>query len=371
MNNMKIKDVKVRNIRIPLNDPKKFSTKYVTYRDYTIVNIMTEDGVEGWSFVWGLPVVKSIVDMVKDLLIGESAYATIHLWNKMFNALDRWDRSGIAMRAMSAIDIALWDIIGKYANLPIYKIMGGGREEVPAYYSGGYYPDSCESKNDLFNYLEKEMGTAYDRGFRMFKMKIGAADVDVDVERIGVVRNTIGPNCKLMVDANCGYDPETIISMARKFEKYDISWVEEPIAVDDLPNCAYVASKISMPVAIGENHFTRWAFREIIDHKAARIIQADPTVMGGFTEYLNLSGVAATYGIKLAPHCFHDINIQVALARTEVICLEYMDAESDVINVQKILENPVPAVNGMIKAPEGPGHGLILNEKAVEKYLYE
>ena len=367
---MIIRDLKVRNIRIPLNDPKTFSTKHITYRDYTIVNIITDDGVEGWSFVWGLPVVKSIIEMVKDLIIGESAISTIRIWDKIFKTLDRWDRSGIVMRAISAIDIALWDIIGKAANMPIHKLLGGSRDEVPAYYSGGYYPSSCSTKEELLSYLEEEMGTFYDRGFRSFKMKIGAATPSFDIERIKVARETIGPNCQLMLDANCGYDPETIIPMAAKFEKYDITWLEEPVPVDDLTNCAYVASKISMPIAIGENHFTRWAFREIIDHKAGRIIQADPTVMGGITEYLNLVGVAATYGIKLAPHCFHDVNVQIALARPEIMCVEYMEAESDVINIQKIFENPVLAENGMVKAPEGAGHGLILNERAVEKYLY-
>jgi L-alanine-DL-glutamate epimerase-like enolase superfamily enzyme len=367
---MKIASIDVRNVRIPLNDPKKFSTKYVTHRDYTLVNIRTDDGVEGWSFVWGIPIVKNFLDMVKDMIIGEPAYGTIRIWNKIFSSIDRWDRSGISMRALSAIDIALWDIIGKYAKLPIYKLMGGFREEAPAYYSGGYYPDSCKSKDELFRFLEKEMGAAHDKGFRAFKMKIGGAGVGIDVERIGVARKTIGPDCRLMLDANCGYDPETIISMAAKFEKYDITWVEEPVALDDLPNCAHVAERISMPVAIGENHFTRWAFREIMEHKAARIIQADPTVMGGFTEYLNVVGMAATYGLKLAPHCFHDVNIQIALARPEVMILEYMDAASDVINVQRILKNPVPAIKGMVRAPEGPGHGLILDEKAVQKYLY-
>jgi L-alanine-DL-glutamate epimerase-like enolase superfamily enzyme len=367
---MKIVSLTSQNIRIPLNDPKTFSTKYVAFRDYTIVKIRTEDGVEGWSFVWGLPVVNNLIEMIKDLVIGEPAYGTIRIWNKIFSAIDRWDRSGIAMRAMSAIDIALWDVIGKYAKQPVYRLMGGGREECPSYYSAGYYPDSCDSKDDLFRYLEKDMGKAVDMGFTAFKMKIGAASVDVDVERIGVVRGVIGPNALLMLDANCGYDPETIILMARKFEKYDITWVEEPVALDDLPNCAYVAQRISMPVAMGENHFTRWAFREIMEHKCCRFIQADPTVMGGFTEYLNVVGMAATYGMRLAPHCFHDINIQLALARPEIFILEYMDAASDVINVQKILENPVPAVKGMIRAPEGPGHGLILDEQALKKYLW-
>jgi D-galactarolactone cycloisomerase len=368
---MKITSVDVRNVRIPLNDPKTFSTKYITHRDYTLINIRTDDGVEGWAFIWGIPLIKDFIQMVKPLIIDEPAYATIRIFNKIFKAMDRWDRSGIFFRAMSGIDIALWDIIGKCANMPVYKLMGGFREECPAYWSGGYYPDSCKTKEDLFTYLEKEMGQAYDRGFRAFKMKIGGASVAVDLERIATVRKTIGYDCQLMVDANTFYDPETLIAMARKFEQYDLTWVEEPIGLlDDLPNLAHVADRITTPVATGENHFGRWQFRELMEHKACRIIQADATVMGGFTEFLNVAGMCATYGLKMAPHCFHDVQIQLACARPEIIILEYMDAAADVINVQKILDNPVPAVNGMIRPPEGPGHGLILDEKAVQKYLY-
>jgi D-arabinonate dehydratase len=214
-----IQEIKAQNVRIPLDDPKTFSTKHITYRDYTLVHVRTRSGVEGWSYVWGLPVVKNVIDMYKDLAIGESVYSTAKIWNKIFKQLDRWDRSGIGMRALSGIDIALWDAIGKAAQVPIYRLMGAYREEIEAYYSGGYYPASCEDKKALFSYLEKELSAAYERGFRSFKMKIGAANPALDIERIGFARKTIGPDCKLMLDANCGYDPETIIPMAKKFEQ--------------------------------------------------------------------------------------------------------------------------------------------------------
>ena len=367
---MKIVSLESQNIRIPLERPKKFATKHVAFRDYTIVKIRTEDGIEGWSFVWGIPAVNEVIKMVSDLVVGEQACATMRIWNKIFGFIDRWGRGGIGMRALSGIDMALWDLLGKYANLPVHKMLGGAREECPSYYSGGYYPDDCTSKQDLFRFLEQDMGKAVDMGFSAFKMKVGAASVNVDLERIGVVREVIGPDAQLMLDANCGYDVDTIIAMARKFEKYDITWIEEPVKVDDLPGCAYVAKNITTPVAMGENHYTRWPFRDMIERGCCRYIQADATLMGGFTEYINVVGLAATYDIKLAPHCFHDMHIQLALARPEIVILEYMDAASDVINIQKVLQNPVPAQKGMIRAPEGPGHGLLLDEAAMKKYLH-
>lgn len=366
---MKIKSVETTNIRIPLNDPKTFSTKKIFYRDYTVFVITTESGLQGWSFSWGLPAVKTFIDQYKELLIGENAYAVEKIWDKVFRQVDRWDRSGIVMRALAGIDMALWDIIGKAANLPIYKIMGGAREEIEAYHSGGYYPQSCEgSTKAIIDYVVNEMGTAKEKGFHSFKMKIGAASPAVDLERVKQVRRAIGPDCKLMVDANCGYEPEVIIPLAKKMEEYDLTWIEEPVPLDDLRKCERVAKSTSIPIAMGENHFGRWQFRDIIERDCASVIQADPTVCGGFTEYRKLSGMCSAYGLRMAPHCFHDISVQMGLAMPNVTILEYMDVAGDSINVQRIIENPVVAVNGMVRAPEGPGHGLIMDKAAVERY---
>ncbi len=366
---MKIKNVETINVRIPLNDPKIFSTKTIYYRDYTIFIITTESGLSGWSFVWGIPAVKTFIDQYIDLLIGEPAYAVEKLWNKVFKQVDRWDRSGIVMRALAGIDIALWDIIGKAAGMPIYRLMGGAKEEIEAYYSGGYYPKSCSSNTKaIIDYVVNEMDAAKSRGFRSFKMKIGAASPDVDIERVKEVRSVIGQNARLMVDANCGYEPHIIIRLAHKLEQYNLTWIEEPVALDDLEKCAWVAKNTSIPIAIGENHFGRWQFKDIIEKEAASIIQADPTVCGGFSEYKKLSGMCSAYGLHMAPHCFHDITVQIGLALPNVDILEYMDLAGDSINVQRIIKNPVRAINGMVSAPSGNGHGLVLDYAAVEKY---
>ncbi len=372
MRRLKIKSIETVNCRIPLNDPKTFSTKKIYFRDYTVFIITTESGIEGWSFSWGLPAVKTFIDQYKDLIIGEPAYAVEKIWDKVFAQVDRWDRSGIVMRALAGIDMALWDIIGKATNMPIYKLMGGAREEVEAYHSGGYYPQSTEGNiAATIDYVVNEMGRAKDKGFKSFKMKIGAASPAVDLERVKQVRNAIGPDSKLMVDANCGYEPGVLIPLARKMEEYSLTWIEEPVPLDDLRKCATVAKSVSIPIAMGENHFGRWQFRDIIEKDCASIIQADPTVCGGFTEYRKLSGMCSAYGLKMAPHCFHDISLQMGLAMPNVMILEYMDVAGDSINVQRLIENPVPAVNGMVKAPDGPGHGLILDRKALERYRYE
>lgn len=366
---MKIKNVEVSTVRIPLKDPKRFAQRTAFYRDYTIAHIYSDNGLEGWGYCWGTSIVSIVIkDYLKECLIGESPFEIERLWKKMFHKMSVWDRRGITSRAISVIDIALWDLIGKKLNTPIYKLIGAYREKVPVYYSGGYYPISCDTDEKLFDYIEKEMRLYYEKGFRAFKMKVGGASFDVDLKRAKIARNVIGDNSDLMIDANNAYDVYTAIKMGKEFEKIGMRWFEEPVAKDDLKNCAIVAERLNTPIAIGENHFTRWDFREIMENKAASIFQGDPTLMGGITEWLKIAGYAAIYGLSLAPHWTHDVNVQVGAARSEVLILEYFEEESDVFNFQKLLKNPIKAKNGYIYPPEGPGHGLELNKEAFEKY---
>ena len=365
---MLINKVDVTTLEIPLNDPKRFGTRSAVLRHYIIVELTTDDGVKGWGYCWGTPAVAALLNQYRELLIGEPVTGTIRIWNKLYHAMAVWDRRGITGRALGAVDVALWDIIGKIAGLPIYRLIGGYRDEVQAYLSGGYYPVSCTTESQLLCYLEQEFGGYRDKGFTAFKMKIGGMSQEFDLQRIALARQVIGKDSMLMVDANNAYDVPGAIRMAKRFEEYDVAWFEEPVAMDQLNNCAQVAAAVSMPVAIGENHFTRWDFKEIIDQKAASILQGDPTLMGGITEWLNLAGTAATYGVTLAPHWTHDVNVNVALARPEVKIVEYFEAETDVFTFQKVLKNPVKACRGMVCAPGAPGHGLELDEKAVAKF---
>jgi L-alanine-DL-glutamate epimerase-like enolase superfamily enzyme len=366
---MIIKNITARNINIPVNQPKYCAALKVINRPYTLVNIITDDDIEGWSYVGGSPVVKSIVEELKPMLVGEKVDIP-RLWYKLVdsNAV-KSTRGGFVMRAVSAIDIALWDIAGKAAGLPIHSILGHFRDSAPVYYSGGYYPLDCTSKAELLTYTEKEYVRAYERGFRSFKMKIGAGDPETDYERVVLTRKIIGLDSKLMLDANCSYSRESAVKICHSLEPYQIDWIEEPVSVDDYEGWKFIADRISIPIALGETHFTRRQFKNIIQTDVVRILQPNPTLMGGFTELLNIAAVVSLFDINLAPHVSHDLSIQLALSRKEIITMEYMDLESDVFTIHAVLQNPVLAVNGEITAPTNPGHGLVLDEKAVKKYL--
>lgn len=367
---MVIKTVRARNIRIPLPRPLNNPAFQFTYCEYVIVNIETDTGIEGWSFVFGMPYAKAIVEDLAEILVGESIDIR-RLWHKMMaSRVVRWDRGGIALRAVSAIDIALWDIMGKKAGMPIHQMLGTYRTQAPVYYSGGHYPVSWSSTSDLMKWIEDDFSKGIARGFKAFKMKIGGrVSVALDLERISFARELIGSDCKLMLDAFCAYDVETIIPMAKKFERYDIAYLEEPITLDDIPGCAYVAQNVSMPIALGESHYTIQQFRDIINSNAARIIQPDITYVGGITAFIQYASVAAFKGIKIAPHWCHDLSIQMACVFPDVIEMEYCDKNSALFLIQKVIANPVMATDGMITVPNGNGHGLVLDEEAVAKYL--
>lgn len=366
---MVIKSIVARNISIPLKRPITNSAFSFSNCSYTLVNIMTEDGIDGWGFAFGAPQTKAMVEEFARSLIGESVDIK-RLWHKLYASRSaRFDRGGISMRAISAIDIALWDILGKYAKLPLYRMFGAYREKVPVYYSGGHYPSSYTKTAEVMEYLEKDIGTCLERGFSAYKMKIGGASCKVDLERIALARSLLGSDRKLMLDAFCAYRPEEIIPMAAKFERYDIAWLEEPVTLDDTPGYALVASKVSMPIAMGEGHYIPAQFRDIIDHDAARILMPDVTYVGGFTGFASIAAVAAYKGLQLSPHWCHDLSVQLALCIPEISILEYMDANSALFLLQKVIVNPVLAKDGFVTAPGGYGHGLILDEDAVSRYL--
>jgi L-alanine-DL-glutamate epimerase-like enolase superfamily enzyme len=234
---MKIKNITISTARIPLKDPKSFAKRTVYYRDYNIAHIYSDDGLVGWGYCWGTPIISMVIeDYLIECLIGESPFKIERLWENMFHKMSVWGRRGITSRAISVVDIALWDLIGKKLNTPIYKLIGGYREKVPVYYSGGYYPISCDTNEKLFDYIEKEMSLYYKKGFRAFKMKVGGASLDVDLKRAMIARKAIGDNSDLMIDANNAYDVYTAIRIGKEFEKVGMRWFEEPVAKDDLKN---------------------------------------------------------------------------------------------------------------------------------------
>jgi len=367
---VRISDVEVILTKVNIERAIRTAEKKISDRYYVICRIHTDEGLSGWGYSWSTPAVATVIEQnFKPLLLDEDPLNGEYLWRKMFTSFSPYGRRGVAARALGTVDVALWDLKGKVAGLPIHQLIGGYREEVPAYYSGGYYPLEYTRDAEFIGYIEEEFGKYRDKGFNAFKMKVGGGGTALDVARVKKAREVIGDEAELMIDCNLAYSPEQAIAMARKYEPYDIKWYEEPIAVDDICGLARVRSKVSMPIAIGENHATRWDFREMIEKNAADIFQGDPTLMGGITEWLKLQGLACSYGITLCPHWTHDVNVQVGAASPYVYIMEYFDMDENIFNFGVLLQNPVRARNGKISPPKAPGHGLVLDERSVERHM--
>ena len=298
---MKITEVTIDCYAWP--KPKPISNGKYTYRTvvFNLVHVHTDEGLSGIGWGGGTAATRpgavgeALVAHFKEALIGEDPFAYRRIWANMW--LPKIvGRRGMSTHIISAIDIALWDLMGKALGKPVHKLLGGFTDRIPAYVAGGYYEEGKGLKE-----LAKEMEESLDLGAKAVKMKVGAVPINEDVERVRVVREAIGPDIKLLVDANNAYAAYEAIELARKMEPYDIFWFEEPVAPDDYRGHAQVAKATTIPIATGENEYTRYGFRDLIEHESAAIFNADAQILGGVTEFMNVAALAAAQDLRIAP----------------------------------------------------------------------
>ena len=231
------------------------------------------------------------VNDMRQALIGEDPRNVERIWESLYQP-KIFGRKGLTTRAISAIDIALWDIVAKSFECPLYQVLGGFTDEVRAYIAGGYYAQGkglAELQDEMLSYVEQ--------GANAVKMKVGAVPLREDEVRVRAVRDAIGPEIDLLVDANNAYVQADAVRMARILEEYDAFWFEEPVSPDNMRGSAATARSSTVPVAAGENEYTRWGFRELLETGAVDILNPDAMVLGGITEYRKVAALAAAYEI--------------------------------------------------------------------------
>jgi D-arabinonate dehydratase len=363
---MKISELEVTCVTLPMDQPLGFATRTLSERDYTIVKLITDNGIEGLGVV-GFGVSMHVQDIIEKQLkkhvIGKDPLSYERIWDDMYKEVYR-DRKGLPIVAISAIDIAIWDIVGKYLKQPIHRLLGGFRNKVPCYASGGYYREGKGVKG-----LLKEIESRLDEGFFAFKIKVGRISVKRDLERVKAVRDLIGSDCILMIDANNAYDPITAVKAGREFEKYDMYWFEEPVWPDDIQGSAKVAKALDTPVASGELEYTRYGFGDIIRNNAADIIQPDATILGGITEWLRVNSMAVSLGIGVAPHNAQEVNSHLAGAKPNVMFVEFFVRGGDIRLEDKLFKDYNKPDNGYLSLREDPGLGIKLDENTVSNFL--
>jgi L-alanine-DL-glutamate epimerase-like enolase superfamily enzyme len=327
-----------------------------------VAEIMTDEGLKGlgYSLVFAGTGAESVLTYLdtrlKPQLMGEDPLAVERLWEKMYRCDRGVRRVGIAGMALSALDIALWDVAGKAAKLPLYRMWGGAAEKAGCYGSGGW---GKYAEKDLVAEAERYAGM----GCKYYKMKIHDPDPAVNARRVGAVKKALGPGVRMMVDVNQKLDVMGNVRQARLLEEFDLVWYEEPVLSDDNAACAEVAAMINIPVATGENHYTRYEFKDLLDRKAARYLMPDVCRANGYSETLRIGHLAAAYGIQVSPHVAYEISTHVCAALSNGFLVELMDWLPE-----DLFEEVPQCKDGAIRMDSKPGHGISLRKGAVSKY---
>ena len=359
---MKVTDVRMETYRWKRTRPIRNGRYVYPTAGLDVVKVETDEGVTGIGLAGAVQeaedIGRSILDHLKQYAMGQDPFDTERIWDDMWQP-KLVGRRGITTRVISGIDIALWDIKGKVTGRPVYKMLGGFTDKVPVYIAGGYYEEGKGLEE-----LAAEMEESVSMGARAIKMKIGGAPINEDVERVRIVRESVGPNVKVMVDANCAYRHYEAIQIARKMEKYDIFWFEEPVNPDDYEGHKLVSQATTIPVATGENEYTRYGFRDLIENRCAAILQPDALVMGGITEFMKVAAMAQAHDLPVAPHGNQDVHVHLVSAIPNGLTVEYYRGSTDPM-WGKMFKETLQVEDGFVRPPDRPGIGIELNEDAL------
>ena len=376
---MKISDVKVRLFKFPppkiqrkaffnsilLNKPPK-------ERWASITEVTTDEGIKGF-WIGGN---KEIIERrIRPKILGEDPLNIERIWMKMYMGGTRKPvAKGDYIAAMSRVDNALWDLAGKILDQPVYKLLGGYTNRVRVYAAGGYYAEGKTIED-----LVKEMESNVAEGFTAVKMKVGGwrfgIKMETDVQRVNAVREAIGDEIDLMVDANNAWNAYEAKRFAKLIEPYHPFWFEEPVHPDDIEGSLEVKASTFIPIASGENEFTHYGFRDLISKRAVDIVQADPNIAGGLTEIRKIAAMADAYHIHFAPHGGHIIGSHAVAAFPNGLIVECYASKAspyrDPDPPPRLYNDPLEVKNGWIEIPDKPGFGMEIDEKIAEKYEYK
>ena len=367
---LKISSIEAIQLEAELSQEFRWSFDSAAKRTSCLVKITTDEGIVGWGECFGpASLSAAVVRFLAPFLVGQSALATEKLWEFMYNKTRDQGRKGVPICAISGIDIALWDVRGKYYNAPISQLLGGPmRTSLPAYATGTYRVGDAKG----YDYIIDEVVSYKERGFTGVKLKIGL-DIEEDCQLIADARSALGDEMHIMLDANHGYDVLDAIEVGKRAAEHRIVWFEEPVVPDDLHMYRTLRSKQPIPVAGGETEFTRWGFRDVLQAEAMDIIQPDTCAAGGISECKKIADMAAAYGVRYYPHVWGtSIGMSAALQILSVLpntayrhnppdpwlefdCSEHPFREA-------VVETSFTVKDGHVSVPDGPGLGITVKE---------
>jgi L-talarate/galactarate dehydratase len=378
---VKIADVEVAWIQLPLAEGRGLSGGPITHSTDVICRVTTTDGVEGIGEARGapLPMIAAAIDEVlRPLLLGQDAAATQNLWTTMARALlnedgaprhTAWTRHA-ALGAIAAVDLALWEAKAKAAGLSVCRLLGGQPRPMRAYCSAGFLTDG-QPVDEMARETLEEM---QERGFRATKIRVGRGDPEVSAARVRAVRELLGPGGQLMVDANQAWTTEEAIEHARAMEPYDLTWLEEPLPSPNRPHrrtkevrdwdaeTGRLGAATSIPIASGENHVSLAETRDLVDKGRVRYVQFDCIKNGGLTEFAKVAAYCEAKGVALAPHHVPHFHVQIAAAYPQTEWIEVFDNAKQHVAWLDLFPGYPETRDGHIEVHDRPGWGFTLDE---------
>ena len=302
---MKISSIKSHVLRYELDNELGYSQQYYKHRTAHLVEVVTDEGITGWGECFGPGNIalanKYIVEkVIQPLIIGEDPTSKEYIWHKVYNLLRDSGQKGMPIQALSGVDIALWDILAKKSKLPLYQLLGGKtNNKIPVYgYGMMLQKKSLQELCDLF---KQEASQIKEKNFKAMKMKIGLGPKE-DLILVRAVRDAIGENFKLMVDANHAYNKSDALYVGRGLDEMKIYWFEEPVAPEDYEGYKELREKLNINIAGGEAEFTKYGWNQLIKNKCIDIAQPEVCGLGGITEYLKVSALAQSNFIPIVNH---------------------------------------------------------------------
>lgn len=359
---MKISGFKTALVDLPLATPVRTSIHDIRRVACLLLTLTTDEGLcgEGYVFCFGVDKLRVLDALTRSLageVVGQDPHMVERIWADLFRRLNFFGQKGMTVIAMTAIDMALWDIVGKRADLPLYKLFGGCRERVPTYASGGLWLGSNPDE------LAAEARAFVQQGFRAVKLRIGKPEIAQDVERVGAVRQAIGADIRLMVDANQGFTADHAIRLGRQLEAFDLTWFEEPVPTEDFAGSAAVAAALDTPIASAETDYTALGMQSFIATKAADILMPDLQRMGGFTEMRKVTALAGVHNLRVSPHLFTEHCLHVVASAPNATYVEHMPWFGRLFREEMALDR-----DGMIAVPDRPGAGFTFDYDKIEAY---
>jgi L-alanine-DL-glutamate epimerase-like enolase superfamily enzyme len=359
---MKIVAIDTKHLRIPLAHPMTDATHGVmTHFEVVMVQVETNEGLQGTGYTYtighGGAAIRSLIDReLKPILLDCDPTRIDKIWETMWWRMHYIGRGGLVSFAMSAVDIALWDLKARSENQPLWKSLGGYSGTAFAY-AGGI--DLQLTTDELLAQTTRNI----ENGFRAIKIKVGCPNLREDVERVAAVRKLIGPDMPLMVDANMRWTVETAIKAARKFSEYDIYWLEEPTIPDDYKGHARIAREGGVSVASGENLHTIYEFQHMIADGGVAFPEPDVSNIGGITNWMRVAKLAYANNLKVTTHGVHEIHLHLLAAIPNA---SYLEVHS--FGLERFIKNPPKLIEGVMTASNEAGHGIQFEWDALNEF---